>query len=497
MSDSAYGRLEALWRRLSHLGDAIGALHWDQSVMMPPGGAPARAEQIATLSVLRHELLVDPKIGDLLSEAEPETVEDPWRAANLAEMRRRWVHATAVPGDLVEAMSRAGSHCENIWRDARPNSDFILVLPALTDVLALTREIAQVKAEALDCSGYDALLDSYEPGGRSDRIDSIFDDYAKFLPDFLDNVLSRQEASPAPTLPAGPFDAASQRALCRAMSEAVGFDFDAGRLDESLHPFSAGVPEDSRITTRYAEDDYTFALMGVLHETGHAMYERGRPEAWRNQPVGDARGMTLHESQSLIIEMQACRSRAFYEWAAPVQRDALGGSGSEWSVDNLHRRAIRVERSFIRVDADEVTYPAHVILRYRLERAMLAGDLPLRDLPGAWNDGLQSLLNITPPDDRRGCLQDIHWYDGAWGYFPTYTLGAMTAAQFFETATASDPDILDGLTRGDFTPLMGWLRENVHSLASSMSTDAIIKRATGRVLDDASFTRHLQRRYLP
>ena len=479
MSNGAYDKLEAHWRRLSHLSDAIGALHWDQSVMMPPGGAAARAEQIATLSVLSHELMVDPKVGDFLSEAETETVEDVWQAANLSEMRRRWVHATAVPGDLVEAMSRAGSHCETIWRDARPNSDFPLVLPALAEVLALTRNIAQAKAEALDCSEYDALLDAYEPGGRSDSIDGIFDDYARFLPDFLDNVLTRQGETPAPVAPSGPFSAESQRALCRRMSETIGFDFDAGRLDESLHPFSTGIPEDSRITTRYDEDDYSFALMGVLHETGHAMYERGRPEAWRNQPVGDARGMTLHESQSLIVEMQACRSRVFHEWAAPVQRDAFGGSGTAWDADNLYRRAIRVERDFIRVDADEVTYPAHVILRYRLERAMLAGDLPLRDLPGAWKDGMHTLLNITPPDDRRGCLQDIHWYDGAWGYFPTYTLGAMAAAQFFETATARNPDILDGLTRGDFTPLMTWLRENVHAQASLMSTDAIIEQATG------------------
>ncbi|MDE0814390.1 MAG: carboxypeptidase M32 [Alphaproteobacteria bacterium] len=496
-SVAAYEHLEAHWRRLSHIGDAISALHWDQSVMMPPGGAAARADQIATLSVLRHDVMVDPKIEDLLSEAEAGLVGDSWQIANLAEMRRLWAHATAVPGSLVEAMSKAGSHCETMWRDARPNSDFALVLPALRDVLTLTRDIAQAKAEVLNCSEYDALLDTYEPGGQSDRIDGVFSDYAEFLPDFLDDVLCRQDLASAPISPSGPFPVEQQRALCRLMSESVGFDFNAGRLDESLHPFSTGVPEDSRITTRYDDDDYTFALMGVLHETGHAMYERGRPSAWRNQPVGDARGMTMHESQSLIVEMQACRSRAFYDWAAPVQRNAFGGFGAAWDVDNLHRRAIQVERGFIRVDADEVTYPAHIILRYRLERAMLSGDLLLSDLPGAWNDELKSLLNITPPDDRRGCLQDIHWYDGAWGYFPTYTLGAMTAAQFFETATAQDPDILAGLGRGDFAPLMNWLRENVHSQASSKSTDAIIEQATGRPLDDAAFKRHLRARYLP
>ena len=504
-TNSAYRQLETHWRRMSQLSDAIRTLHWDQSVMMPSGGAVVRAEQIATLRVLRHEMMTEPHLGDLLDQGAAETssasggdeaVLNRWRAANVSEMRRRWVHATAVPAGLVAAMSHAGSHCETIWRDARAKSDFESVRPALQDVLHLTKQVAEVKSEALGCNEYDALLDSYEPGGRSAQIDVIFDNYAEFLPGFLDDVLSRQDAAPATITPAGPFPLEKQKALCRRMAETVGFDFDEGRLDESLHPFSTGVPEDSRITTRFEADDYTFALMGVLHETGHAMYERGRPAAWRHQPVGDARGMTLHESQSLIVEMQACRSRAFHQWAAPVHQDAFDGKGRAWDAENLYHRAIHVERGFIRVDADEVTYPAHVILRYRLERAMLAGDLTLADLPGAWNDGMQALLNVTPPDDRRGCLQDIHWYDGAWGYFPTYTLGAIAAAQFFETAVAQAPDLIAGLERGDFAPLMTWLGENVHSQASSLSTDEVIKAATGRSLDDAAFKRHLRARYL-
>jgi carboxypeptidase Taq len=503
--NSAYRQMESHWRRMSQLGDAVSALHWDQSVMMPPGGAAARAEQIATLRVLRHEMMTEQRLDALLVEAEAEVANvssgdesslDPWRAANVREMRRRWVHANAVPVDLVAAMSRAGSQCETIWREARAKSDFESVRPALGAVLELTKQVAAAKSEALGCNEYDALLDSFEPGGRSKNIDAVFDNYAKFLPDFLDDVLVRQNAAPATTAPDGPFLLEQQKALCRHMAETVGFDFNEGRLDESLHPFSTGVPEDSRITTRFEADDYTFALMGVLHETGHAMYERGRPAEWRHQPVGEARGMVLHESQSLIVEMQACRSRAFHQWAAPTHQGAFGGVGDAWEADNLYRRAIHVERGFIRVDADEVTYPAHVILRYRLERSLLSGDLTLRDLPGAWNDGLKALLNATPPDDRRGCLQDIHWYDGAWGYFPTYTLGAMAAAQFFESACTQTPDILDGLRRGDFTPLMSWLREHVHSKASSLSTNDVIETATGRPLDDASFKRHLRARYL-
>jgi carboxypeptidase Taq len=277
---------------------------------------------------------------------------------------------------------------------------------------------------------------------------------------------------------------------------AVGFDFEHGRLDLSAHPFSSGVPEDQRITTRFDEADFMTGLMGVLHETGHAMYEAGRPVEWRWQPVGECRSLALHESQSLIVEMQACRSRAFLSWAVPLMRAAFGGSGPEWDLDNMHRLYTQVERGFIRVDADEVTYPAHVILRYRLERAMLQGDLALAELPGAWNDGMQELLGVTPPEDRLGCLQDIHWMDGAWGYFPTYTMGAIAAAQLFEAARDRAGDIEGALAEGDFAPLRDWLREHVHALASRDSADAVLEAATGRALDVEAFKRHIERRYL-
>ena len=236
--------------------------------------------------------------------------------------------------------------------------------------------------------------------------------------------------------------------------------------------------------------------MGALHETGHAMYERARPAAWRRQPVGEARGMTIHESQSLLVEMQVCRSRGFLGWAAPIMRDACRGEGEAWQAENLYRLAIQVSRGFIRVDADEVTYPAHVILRYRLEKAMLAGDLPISDLPTAWNAGMRDLLGTAPPDERLGCLQDIHWYDGAWGYFPTYTLGAMAAAQIYAAATAAVPAIPDAIAAGNFAPLMAWLAENVHGKGSLLSTAALIKTATGNPLDDTAFKAHLRTRYL-
>ncbi|MFA7431455.1 MAG: carboxypeptidase M32, partial [Rhodospirillaceae bacterium] len=273
-------------------------------------------------------------------------------------------------------------------------------------------------------------------------------------------------------------------------------DFAHGRLDTSAHPFCGGTPDDVRITTRYDEADFAQAIMGVLHETGHGLYERGLPPDWRGQPVGKARGMSVHESQSLLMEMQACRSREFLTFAAPVMAQAFGGAGPEWDPDALYRRAIRVERGFIRVDADEVTYPAHVILRTKLERAMIAGDLEIADLPGAWNEGFRKLLGVAVPNDRLGCLQDIHWYDGAWGYFPTYTLGAMTAAQLFAAAKDAVPEIPDRIAAGDFAPLVAWLREAVHSKASSLPTDELLTQATGKPLDAGVFKAHLKRRYL-
>ena len=493
---SAYERLEARYARIALLGESIGMLSWDQSVMMPEGGAAARGEQIAALAVIRHGMMTDAALSDLLDEAEQLSGLGDWRAANLREMRRNWAHATAVPVDLVEAISKASNACETVWRTARPAADFSAVLPSLTEVLALTRQLGEAKAAALDCDLYDALLDAFEPDGRSTEIDPVFDSYADFLPDFLDDVLTRQSARPVPRLPAGPFPVAAQNQLLHRMAETVGLDFASARLDESLHPFSGGIPEDSRITTRYDESDFTLALMGVLHESGHAMYERARPAPWRRQPVGEARGMTMHESQSLLVEMQVCRSRDFLNWAAPVMRNSFEANGEGWDAENLYRHTTRVARGFIRVDADEVTYPAHVILRYRLEKAMLAGDLALADLPGAWNAGMRELLGVDPPDDRLGCLQDIHWYDGAWGYFSTYTLGAMAAAQIYATAVDAIPSIPSAIGDGDFTPLMGWLGENIHGKGSLLSTAALIESATGRPLDDIAFKAHLRARYL-
>ncbi|MEK9671876.1 MAG: carboxypeptidase M32 [Rhodospirillaceae bacterium] len=493
-----YARLEDRFRRLSALAEAQGMLHWDMATVMPAGGYEARSEQLAELAAVHHGMLTADETADLIAAAE-ETKSDlsDWQRANLREIKRKYVKATALSEDLVTRYSRASSACEEVWRATRPANDFKATLPAAEHLLELVREKAQAKSEASGLGLYDALLDDYEAGCRSADIDPIFAEYEAFLPDFLQAVLDHQASQPPIVMPEGPFAEAKQKALGRKLMERLGFDFAHGRLDVSLHPFCGGIPDDVRITTRYDEDDFTTALMGVLHETGHALYERGLPKDWRGQPVGHALGMAIHESQSLLIEMQVCRSHAFLEFAQPMMKDTFGGQGDAWEVDNLFRLYTKVERSFIRVDADEVTYPAHIILRYGLEKSMIEGRMEFPDLPGAWNDGLQRLLGVTPPTDTLGCLQDIHWYDGAWGYFPTYTLGAMTAAQIFDAAKRARPALESEIAKGDFTGLLAWLGENVHGRGSFEGGTQLVKNATGRALDPKVFENHLKSRYLP
>ena len=472
-------------------------LDWDQATMMPEGGAAARAGQLSTLEVIRHEMLCSPEMADLLSLAEDESQHlDEWRIANLVRMRRAWRNASALPADLVEALSKSASHCEMTWRSARARNDFAALAPELEGLLRLTREAASARAAVMGCSPYDALLDQFDSGASTESLDGLFGELEEFLPSFLPQVIEYQKSQPARIHPAGPFPIAAQRQVALGLMEDLGFDFSHGRLDVSHHPFSGGTPDDARITTRYSESEFIQGLMAVLHETGHASYERGLPRTWRNQPVGRARGMIIHESQSLIIEMQACRSRDFAHYLTPKLAAAFGADPA-WTPGNLQRLFQHVEADLIRVHANEVTYPLHVLLRYRLERAMISGDLAIKDLPGAWNDGMGKLLGVTPPTDADGCMQDVHWAAGLFGYFPTYTLGALAAAQFYAAAMQALPELRQSLSKGDFRPLMGWLRENVHQWGCRFSGDELLRRATNAPLGTAAFKAHLKARYLP
>ncbi|MBA4788298.1 MAG: carboxypeptidase M32 [Rhizobiales bacterium] len=492
---TAYRALSDHFARAAALSNAIGILQWDSDTMMPKGAVETRAESLALLRVSHHTQITDPRIADWLDAADAEADLGAWERANLREIRRIYTVDTALPSDLVEASSKAISACEMTWRKAKAESDFASLLPTLSEVLRLQREIGAAKGAKLGLTPYDALLNDYEPGARSARIDALFTDLAAFLPGFTAEVMALQARRPATEPLQGPFPTQAQRDLGLSMMKVLGFDFERGRLDVSAHPFCGGADNDVRITTHYDEADFARAFMGVMHETGHALYEQGRPQPFIHQPVGAARSMSVHESQSLLMEMQACRSREFLAFAAPRMKAIFGGSGPAWEPEAMFRAYTRVKPGFIRIEADEVTYPAHIILRYRLEKALIGGDLALADLPGAWNEGMQDLLGITPPNDRLGCLQDIHWPSGGWGYFPTYTLGAMTAAQVFDAARRADADVVPGIARGDFAPLVNWLRANIHGQGSLYETDELLTRATGRPLDASVFIAHLRKRY--
>ncbi len=493
---TASSHLRDRFTRIATLGEAAAMLGWDASAMMPQGGGAARGDQLAVLAGLSHQMLVDPATGDDLAEAETTPSADRWDAANLRLMRRAYVRATAVPGSLVEATARACSACEKVWREARRTSDFKLVAPLLAEVVSLTRQAADAMAPVLGLSPYDALMDGYQPGVGTADVGPVFTQYEAFLAEALPRAEEIQARKPQPLALPGPFPAEAQEALCRRLSQRAGLEFSHARLDRSAHPFCGGTPTDIRITTRYDEADCASAIMGVLHETGHALYERGLPAAYARQPVGEAAGMAVHESQSLITEMQACRSDAYLGWLGPQLLATFGGPAEAFAGDNLARLWRRVGRGFIRVDADEMTYPAHIILRFRLEQALIAGELAVADLPGAWNEGLHCLLDISPPDDARGCLQDIHWYDGAFGYFPSYTLGAMAAAQLMTAARRDVSELDSALAEGDNRPLLAWLRSHVHGQGSRLGFNNLLREATGKPLDPADFEAHLATRYL-
>ncbi len=497
----SYEKLQAHFRRIGQLDEVGAIVQWDQAVNMPAPAGQARAESMAGLSRLRHELLVQPVVADWLDRAAQENDLGDWEAANLREMERLYRRATAVPGELVEASVRADNESEQAWRRYRNENDFEGYAPHLEQVVSLKRQVAQALGTALDMETYDALMDEFEPGMRAEHIDQVFAPLAEFLPSFTDEVIEVQKRSPA-VQPRGPFAEDLQRELGWQMMGAVGFDRERGRLDVSHHPFCGGVAGDVRITTRYDRDDFTSALMGVLHEAGHGKYEQGLPTTFTHQPIGLARGMALHESQSLLLEMQVCRGPHFLKFAAPRIRDAFRDKASKdpWALshENLARLYTRVERSLIRVDADEVTYPAHIILRYEIERQIIGGELAVRDLPEAWDSRMQALLQLsTKGNYRDGCLQDVHWPSGAFGYFPLYTLGAMIAAQLYATVTKLHPDLGSSIEQGDFSALDTWLRENVWRWGSHFSTEELVERATAEPLTPNYLIEHLRSRYLP
>ncbi|MBZ7663834.1 MULTISPECIES: carboxypeptidase M32 [Klebsiella] len=489
-----YHQLTRTFQRLSRFSHLSAIAGWDMFAMMPPGGSAARGAALAELGVLQHQILTDRKVGEWLQNALQEELNDV-EQANLREMTRQYQQAALLPESLVEAKSLAGSRCEHAWRSQRPANDWQGFAENLREVVKLSREEAQIRAAAKGGSRYDALLDIFEPDMTSARLDVLFADLKSWLPSLLEKAVEKQAQTPL-IEPQGPFPIADQRELGLEAMRVLGFDFDGGRLDISAHPFCGGVPEDVRITTRYNENDLLSALFGVIHETGHARYEQNLPRNWLDQPIALARSTAIHESQSLFFEMQLGRSDAFLQRLLPTVRQYFGEQPA-FSRENFIAWNQRVKPGFIRVDADEVSYPAHVILRYEIECALIDGDIEVDDIPALWDEKMQHWLGLsTTGNYRDGCMQDIHWTDGGFGYFPSYTLGAMYAAQLMASARRALPQLESDIANGNFSALFDWLRQNIWQHGSRFTTSQLIQHATGEDLNSAYFRQHLTSRYL-
>lgn len=491
---SAYQQLCTVFTRLSHFEHLAAICSWDSHTMMPAGGSQARSAAMAELNVIRHQILTGRQVGVWLQQAPQEDLTTD-EQANLREMQRHYLNASLLPESLVTEKSLAGARCEHAWRQQRANNDWRGFSENWQQVVHLSRQEAQLRADATQVGRYDALLNLYEPGLSSTTLDQIFADLKQWLPDLLQRVVAKQQHENI-LRPQGPFDINVQRELGLQVMSLLGFDFNRGRVDISAHPFCGGVPQDVRITTRYNPQEFISSLMGIIHETGHARYEQNLPHASLGQPIALARSMSIHESQSLLCEMQLALSPEFLRLLHPLVIAAFGEQPA-LEQNNFIRLNQRVNPGLIRVEADEVSYPLHIILRYEIEKALIEGEIEVTDVPALWDEKMQHYLGInTVGHFRDGCLQDIHWTDGTFGYFPTYTLGAMYAAQLFHTVRERVPNLDQSLAEGDLSPLFNWLKTHIWQQGSRYSTDELITKATGETLNPRYFRQHLQHRYL-
>jgi len=491
MSEQATDTYEAVLdhvRRYTYVGDAVDVLNWDQQVMMPEGGTPARSKQISALSTLRHELLTDDDLARWLEDLEERDLGGE-RAAVVREVRREHERARRVPADLVERISEATSNALPVWEQAKADADFAAFEDTLAELVELRREYAA--AVDPDRDPYAVLVEEFEPYLDIETVESVLAELRAELPALVDAIGDSDVAPPEPF--DGTYDQHSQEALVRETLDTLGYDWDRGRLDTAPHPFSTGTQFDARVTTRFDPEDPLEALGSTVHEFGHATYTLGLPEQEYGTPLGETRDLTVHESQSRLWENHVGRSRPFWELLAPRLAEHLGVDATP---GEFYRAANRVhDDNPIRIEADELTYHMHILLRFEIERDLIRGDLDVPEVPGVWNDRMEAYLGVRPDSDAEGCLQDIHWTHGAFGYFPTYSLGSVLAAQIFDAARADLEDVDGQVAAGEFDPLRDWLRGNVHRHGCRYTTPDLVREATGEDLTAEYFLSHVRGKY--
>ncbi|MGD9791274.1 MAG: carboxypeptidase M32 [Phycisphaerales bacterium] len=506
---SSYVELCSALREAATIGSVAALVGWDQETYMPPAGSAFRSEQQATLASLTHERKTNPRIADLLAACEGDggVMGDAARAANIREIRRDYSLATKLPKELVSELARVGSLAQDAWKKARADDDFKGFAPWLEKMFELQRQKAKCYGVPKGGELYDALLDEYEPGATAVQVTATFNPLRDRLTDLIMRVESAKKTVKVPTACLkAKIPADKQHALGLMVMKSIGFDLDAGRLDTTTHPFCSGMaPGDTRLTTRYQDQAFTDALYSTMHEAGHGLYEQGLPKlppATSNNgtidlfgtPLADAISLGMHESQSRMWENFVGRSLPFWKWLLPKSTKIVGTALSKYKPETLYKAVNTVTPSLIRVESDEATYNMHVMIRFEIERALVAGDLKVADLPATWNRKYKDYLGVKVPDDRRGCLQDVHWSFGLVGYFPTYTLGNLYAAQFWEKINADIPDLAKQHAKGQFGPLLEWLRTNIHRHGRRYHAAELCERVTGKSLTSEALLRHLEGR---
>ncbi|KAG0272271.1 hypothetical protein BGZ95_011976 [Linnemannia exigua] len=523
---SLYDQLSARLKDLNHLNGISGLLQWDQEVMMPSKAADSRAEQLSTLAGVSHEMQTSPVLGSLLEEFEQRqelsSELNPYELANIRLARKTYKEETLLPVELVKANAALNSKSVGAWVEARKDSDYSKFAPFLEEQVKILRQKVSYKMKGGVCEEarkinekaraslgltesdecykgyYQALLNDYEPGFKDDRLQTLFSDLKQNLVPLIAKIRAKNFQHDNSYI-AGDFDVKKQTEFSHRISKQIGFDTDAGRLDVSTHPFTGGAhPTDVRMTTRYTIDNFQEGITGTIHETGHSLYEQGRNKEYVDTPVSQALSLGVHESQSLLWERMVALSKPFWTYTLPLLKEQFADHENLQAVtpEQYYNAFNRVEPGFIRIEADEVTYPMHVILRYEIEKALVEGDIQVADVPALWNAKMKEYLGLEVTEDRIGCLQDTHWAVGLIGYFPTYTLGSIYAVQIFHAAKEAIPNLDEHLAKGEFHVLKKWLNENIHEQGSLReSGDDLIFALTGKHLDSSLYVKYLTEKY--
>jgi carboxypeptidase Taq len=474
------------------IGNATSLLGWDQNTKMPPGANTARGQIMATLGVLSHERVTDKRVGKWLKELDKAKL-SPVEGAMVRQTRRTYDRATKIPADFVETWAKQRSKAQAVWIEARQKNDFKLFVPELKKVFDLARRYADYLG--YKDHPYDALHDSYEVGSTVANVKKVFEPLRNKTVELVKAIQDSKKQNSDKVLHQA-YDEGLQEQFAVDVVKTFGYDFNHGRLDRTVHPFAQGISKyDVRITTRYSPNFVSMALFGTMHEAGHAIYEQGIADKYHRTPLGHSISLGIHESQSRMWENLVGRSKPFWTWAYPKLQETFSKQLKKVPLETFYTAINKVSPSFIRVEADEVTYNLHVMVRFELELALLQGFLKVKDLPEAWNAKYQEYLGITPPNDAQGCLQDVHWSFGLIGYFPTYTLGNIMSVQLFEAAKKAHPSIEQDMTEGKFDKLFLWLRENVHTHGSRYLPQDLLKRATGSTLDSAPYIAYLNNKF--